>query len=111
MNDMCALTLPRSMVSLSIVSVSIVSLPMGSACIVIRCLLRDEIRAPVWSGRSFRVCPFRFCLPFDWFCRCCDQVSAEEWDACASGCGVVNPFLMHAFLLALEITGCAVRPS
>lgn len=22
---------------------------------------------------------------------------------------MVNPFLMHAFLLALEITGCAVR--
>lgn len=33
----------------------------------------------------------------------------EEWDACAAGGGVVNPFLMHAFLLALEITGCAVR--
>ena len=33
----------------------------------------------------------------------------EEWDACAAGCGVVNPFLMHAFLLALEVTGCAVR--
>lgn len=38
-----------------------------------------------------------------------EKVSAEEWDACASGNGVVNPFLLHAFLLALEITGCATR--
>jgi predicted N-acyltransferase len=45
-----------------------------------------------------------------WLTRGCSaQVSAEEWDACASGNGVVNPFLLHAFLLALEITGCAVR--
>eukprot|EP00208_Stichococcus_sp_RCC1054_P007623 CAMPEP_0206140138 /NCGR_PEP_ID=MMETSP1473-20131121/8532_1 /ASSEMBLY_ACC=CAM_ASM_001109 /TAXON_ID=1461547 /ORGANISM="Stichococcus sp, Strain RCC1054" /LENGTH=451 /DNA_ID=CAMNT_0053534183 /DNA_START=303 /DNA_END=1658 /DNA_ORIENTATION=- len=38
-----------------------------------------------------------------------DMVKAEEWDACASGCGVVNPFLSHAFLLALEVTGSAAK--
>ncbi|MAF47164.1 MAG: GNAT family N-acetyltransferase [Rhodospirillales bacterium] len=31
-----------------------------------------------------------------------DQVSAEEWDACA---GAANPFVRHAFLNALEASG------
>ena len=36
------------------------------------------------------------------------QVQASEWDACAKGSGEVNPFLLHAFLLALEESGSAV---
>ncbi len=36
------------------------------------------------------------------------QVQASEWDACAKGSGEVNPFLLHAFLLALEDSGSAV---
>jgi predicted N-acyltransferase len=37
------------------------------------------------------------------------QVSAEDWDACATGDGTLNPFLLHAFLLALETSRSAVR--
>lgn len=36
------------------------------------------------------------------------QVAATEWDECAKGSGEVNPFLLHAFLLALEESGSAV---
>ncbi len=36
------------------------------------------------------------------------QVSAEDWDACAMGDGTLNPFLLHAFLLALETSRSAV---
>ena len=39
------------------------------------------------------------------------QVSASEWDACARGSGETNPFLLHAFLLALEESRSAVGPS
>ena len=38
------------------------------------------------------------------------QVSASEWDACARGSGETNPFLLHAFLLALEESRSAVGP-
>lgn len=43
--------------------------------------------------------------------RDCDveQVSAADWDACAMGDGEMNPFLLHAFLLAMETSGSAVR--
>ena len=37
------------------------------------------------------------------------SVSADEWDACALGLdsgGQPNPFVCHAFLLALEASGC-----
>ena len=37
------------------------------------------------------------------------QVSAEDWDACATGDGTLNPFLLHSFLLALETSQSAVR--
>ena len=39
------------------------------------------------------------------------QVSASEWDACARGSGETNPFLLHAFLLALEESRSAVGPT
>ena len=42
---------------------------------------------------------------------CLVQVSQAEWDACATGSGEVNPFLLWAFLHALEESGSAVRPS
>ena len=35
-----------------------------------------------------------------------DEIAAAEWDACA---GPDNPFVSHAFLSALEETGCASR--
>jgi predicted N-acyltransferase len=35
-----------------------------------------------------------------------DEVAAAEWDACA---GPDNPFVSHAFLSALEHTGCASK--
>ena len=35
-------------------------------------------------------------------------MAATEWDECAKGSGEVNPFLLHAFLLALEESGSAV---
>lgn len=35
------------------------------------------------------------------------EVDAEEWDACACGDGETNPFLLHAFLRALEVSGSA----
>jgi len=36
------------------------------------------------------------------------DISAQEWDACANpGTGPYNPFLSHAFLLALEKSGSA----
>ena len=38
------------------------------------------------------------------------QVSASEWDACARGSGETNPFLLHAFLSALEESRSAVGP-
>lgn len=35
-------------------------------------------------------------------------IAAEDWDACANPDGAVyNPFLRHAFLLALEESGSA----
>ena len=37
-----------------------------------------------------------------------DEIAAAEWDACA---GPDNPFVSHAFLSALEETGCASRES
>ena len=37
------------------------------------------------------------------------QVGQEEWDACATGCGEVNPFLLWTFLHCLEESGSAVR--
>ena len=37
------------------------------------------------------------------------QVKQEEWDACATGCGEVNPFLLWKFLHCLEESGSAVR--
>ncbi|KAK9828957.1 hypothetical protein WJX72_003039 [[Myrmecia] bisecta] len=37
------------------------------------------------------------------------QVSQEEWDACATGSGELNPFLLWSFLKALEDSQSAVR--
>jgi uncharacterized protein len=35
------------------------------------------------------------------------EVPAADWDACAQGAeGAVNPFVSHAFLNALEVSGC-----
>lgn len=38
-----------------------------------------------------------------------EEVSATEWNAVAIGSGEVNPFVLHAFLLALEISKSAVK--
>lgn len=38
------------------------------------------------------------------------EVPAAQWDALVAGCDAANPFLSHAFLLALEASGCA-RPA
>ncbi|EFN55029.1 hypothetical protein CHLNCDRAFT_48894 [Chlorella variabilis] len=38
-----------------------------------------------------------------------EHVSKEEWDACATAGGEVNPFLLHDFLHALEASGSAVK--
>ena len=40
-----------------------------------------------------------------------NSVEQEEWDACATGCGEVNPFLLWTFLHCLEESGSAVSPS
>lgn len=37
------------------------------------------------------------------------HVGREEWDACATGGGAVNPFVLHDFLAVLEESGSAVR--
>lgn len=37
------------------------------------------------------------------------QVKQADWDACATGSGEVNPFLLWAFLNALEESGSAVQ--
>ena len=37
------------------------------------------------------------------------HVGREEWDACATAGGELNPFLLHDFLLALEESGSAVK--
>src|SRR5262249_23137986 len=39
------------------------------------------------------------------------DVPAEDWDSCARGvtASVANPFISHAFLLALEESGTAAR--
>ena len=37
------------------------------------------------------------------------SIPAADWDACATGddaSGKPNPFVSHAFLLALEVSGC-----
>ena len=39
-----------------------------------------------------------------------NSVEQEEWDACATGCGEVNPFLLWTFLHCLEESGSAVSP-
>jgi Peptidogalycan biosysnthesis/recognition len=36
------------------------------------------------------------------------QVSADEWDRCATGSGETNPFTLHCFLHTLERAACAV---
>jgi hypothetical protein len=36
-------------------------------------------------------------------------IGQEEWDACATGGGEVNPFVLHDFLHVLEASGSAVR--
>ena len=36
------------------------------------------------------------------------QVSADEWDRCATGSGKTNPFTLHCFLHTLERAACAV---
>lgn len=36
------------------------------------------------------------------------QVSADEWDRCATGSGETNPFTLHCFLHTLERSACAV---
>ena len=36
------------------------------------------------------------------------QVKQSDWDGCATGSGEVNPFLLWAFLNALEESGSAV---
>ena len=37
------------------------------------------------------------------------QVSKDDWNACATGCGEVNPFVLWEFLNALEQSQSAVR--
>ena len=37
------------------------------------------------------------------------HVGQEEWDACATGGGEINPFLLHDFLAVLEESGSAVK--
>lgn len=36
------------------------------------------------------------------------QISAEDWNACANAADGYNPFVSHAFLCALEVSGSAV---
>ena len=36
------------------------------------------------------------------------QVNQEDWDACATGSGEVDPFLLWSFLNAMEVSGSAV---
>ena len=38
-------------------------------------------------------------------CHSITEIDASEWDSCADGTGVYNPFTRHAFLLALEESG------
>lgn len=40
---------------------------------------------------------------------CALQVDNEQWNACAIGAGVVNPFLLWEFFHCLEESGSAVR--
>lgn len=37
------------------------------------------------------------------------HVGRDEWDACATGAGETNPFLLHDFLAVVEESGSAVK--
>ncbi|GAA0574093.1 GNAT family N-acetyltransferase [Craurococcus roseus] len=69
---------------------------------------------PLWPRRGRAAAPRRADLPFSMtdampelslsLHKSIADVPAEEWDACAGG---ANPFVSHAFLLALEESGSA----
>ncbi len=42
-------------------------------------------------------------------CHSITEIDAAQWDRCALGSGVYNPFTSHAFLLALEESGSVGR--
>lgn len=42
-------------------------------------------------------------------CHSITEIDAAQWDRCALGSGVYNPFTSHAFLLALEESGSVSR--
>jgi predicted N-acyltransferase len=42
-------------------------------------------------------------------CHSITDIDPDQWDRCAAGAGVYNPFTRHAFLLALEESGSVGR--
>lgn len=62
------------------------------------------LNKPAAGGSILQVCG----SDFHWIDSAQVQVSPAEWDACATGSGEVNPFLLWSFLNTLEQSGSAV---
>jgi Peptidogalycan biosysnthesis/recognition len=70
----------------------------------------DKVRSAHWTTYAGHARYLCFTVEDARHSQLCpmSQVSADEWDRCATGSGETNPFTLHCFLHTLERAACAV---